>query len=648
MLNFDALNKLTELKQNIRASKDYAEGTVRGTKGRYGFVVLDDEREAFLDPDQMQRVFPGDRVEVSVDKNEKDQWEATLEKLISSDLKEFVGHYLDKGKGHFVAPDVPMLSRWIFLPPKNRSSAKDTDFIRCKITRHPYQDGKCQAKVTEVIGARSDKDIERRYTLCKFQLRDGWSKEQEEQTTALVSNPQPLDSDNFERQDLTELDFVTIDAETTLDMDDAVLAEANEHGWKLTVAIADPSAGIDLNSPLGKESLARAQTVYLPGNSAPMIPKELSHNSYSLVAGESRPALVAVINILNDGSIDNFEFCFATISSKAKLSYEQVSELIDTGIDTTKALSDSVQTSLQALAALSKARLEYRNQHALVMEDRPDYEYQLNDQGKIESIIKQERNTAQRMVEEAMLATNLCAGKYFSDNKLPALFSSHSGFKKDRLKQVKKLIKEDIGDLGGDVNELPTYQALIQKLQNTPEQAALLAVLKRQLRPSELVTEPKPHLGLGFEVYANVTSPIRRFNDLYNHLMFKQSFGFNDVPAITEDQLITLREQVGTGRIACRQLEQWLVCQYMSQFVGQEFTGTIAMVNSQGIGVKLVDSGVETFVQLRDRKNKDQKVEFSPERLILKIDDRAYHLDETIQVTIASIDEDRRQVLAKI
>ncbi len=647
MLNSDALSKLTELKQNIRATKDYAEGTVRGTKGRYGFVVLDDDREAFLDPDQMQRVFPGDRVEVSVTQNEKEQWEATLEKLISSDLNEFVGYYLDKGKGHFCAPDVPMLSRWIFLPPKARGGAKDTDFIRCKITRHPFQDGKCQAKVIDVIGARTDKAIERRYTISKFQLRDTWTQQQQEQLQSLVENPQQLDTEATLRADLTATPFVTIDAESTLDMDDAVFVETQPDGWKLMVAIADPTAGISLDSPLGKEALLRGQTVYLPGNSVPMMPSELSHNSYSLVAGEQRPALVATINIASNGEINNCEFCIATICSAAKLSYEQVSAFVDANTGA-EALSEAVQASLKALNDLAKARLSYRQDNALVMEDRPDYEYQLDDQGKIAEILKLERNSAQRMVEEAMLATNLCAGQYFSEQKISALFSSHSGFKKDRTKQVKRLLKEDLGELEGGINELPNYQKLIQKLQTTPEHSALLSVLKRQLRPSELVTEPKPHLGLAFPVYANITSPIRRFNDLYNHLLIKQSLGGSEVSSIAAEQLEALKEQMGVGRIACRQLEQWLVCQYMNQFVGKTFSGRVSMVNSQGIGVRLDDNGVDTFIQLRNRKNKEQKLEFNADRLTLKVDDQQFCLDDELSVTITSIDEDNRQVVAKL
>ncbi len=641
MLNSDALSQLTQLKQNIRESKDIAEGTVRGTKGRYGFVVLDDDREAFLDPDQMNRVFPGDRVEVSVTKNEKDQYEATLEKLLSSDLKEFVGSYLERGKGHFVVPDVPMLSRWIFLPPKARAKAGSGDFIRCRITRHPFEDSKSQAKVIELIGKRSDESIERSYIINKFQLRDTWSDKHNEQLESLQTNPQPLDLPEKERKDFTDIPFVTIDSESTKDMDDAIFAKAQDSGWQVFIAIADPSSGVGLDSPLGRESLARGQTIYFPGNSAPMIPDSLSQNTYSLVEGEKRPALVIELNVGADGTIENFEFSAATICSKAKLSYDFVSEFLD---DAKHELSDEIKQSLTALKGFADARLSYRQANALVMEERPDYEYQLNEQGKIANILRVDRNSAQKVVEESMLATNVVAGQFFANEKLTALYSTHAGFREDRLPQVTKLLAEEIGEDLGDLKDVKVYQKLISDLQADTEKSNLLSVLKRQLRPSELSFESNPHLGLGFQYYANITSPIRRFNDLYNHLVIKQYLGFGEMKPITDQQLETLKEQNSDGRYACRQLEQWLICQYMEQFIGSEYAGQISMVTSQGVGIRLDDNGVEVFVQLRDRKNKEQKVEFNPERLTLVIDGTPYVFDQQVTVKITEVDQDKRNI----
>jgi VacB/RNase II family 3'-5' exoribonuclease len=644
MLNSDALNQLSQLKQDIRASKDFAEGIIRGTKGRYGFVVLDDGREAFLDPDQMQRVFPGDRVEVSVTKNEKDQFEATLEKLIATELKEFVGSYLQKGKGHFVVPDVPFFNRWVFIAPKHRKNAKDGDFLRASITRHPFEDGKGQAKVLAVIGTPKDAFIERSYIINKFQRQDQFAPALIDAATAIAETPL---SEEPQRQDLTELPLVTIDSESTVDMDDALFAETTATGWRLVAAIADPTSGIDADSTLFKDAELRGQTLYFPGKSAPMMPPALAHETYSLLAKQQRPALCVELAINKTGSVESCQFMLATIESKAKLSYDAVSELIDTGTAQVE-IEPEIQQSLLALKAMADARLDYRKQNALVMEERPDYDYQVNETGKIVEILRHDRNSAQKIVEEAMLACNQSAGKYFAENNLPALFSTHLGFREDRVQQVQNLIKEALGDLPETLNELHTYRDLINRLQTQPELARFLSALKRQLSPSQLSTEEKPHLGLGFEQYANITSPIRRFNDLYNHLLIKSQLTGDAFKPIDETRLEQLRETISQGRSASRQLEQWLVCQYAQSLIGQEVDAQIAMVNSQGIGARVAASGVETFVQLRDRKNKEQKIEFSPEKLLLTVDGREFVLDTPIKIKITSVDLEQRQVIAAL
>lgn len=643
MLNSSALQQLTQLKQEIRSNKDMAEGVVRGSKGRYGFVRLDDDREAFLNPEEMQRVFPGDRVEVSLSKNEKDQYEAKLEKLISTELNEFVGQYLDRGNAHFAVPDVYGLSRWIFLPPKQRAKGKAGDFIRCKISRHPFQDGKCQAKVTEIIGKPEDEFIERKYTVSKHQLPDHWT----EQQLQLAQELENKTADNNAREDLTHLPFVTIDSPSTQDMDDAIYAEQAEDGWRLFVAIADPSDGITLDSILGQEALKRGQTVYLPGQYAPMIPSQLANGSYSLIEGQKRLALVAKVSIHNDGSVREFSISLATIVSAAKLSYDQVSQFIDTGEEQAP-LSNEIKESLTLLNQVAQARFQQRSSSALVMEDRPDYDYRVDEHGKIIDIVKTDRNSAQRIVEEAMLVTNQSAGEFFTKNNIPALYSTHLGFKPDRLAQVTKLLKEDLADSPENITELPGYVALIQQLQSNPENSGLFSVLKRQLRPSELSLEPAPHMGLGFNSYATITSPIRRFNDLYNHLALKHFLNNSKVEPLSSEMVSKLKDRLSAGRMACRELERWLISQYMQQHIDKSYNGIVAMINSQGIGVRLEENGVDAFIQLRDRKNKNQKIEFNPDRLTLTVDDVKYQFNDSVSVVITQIDQDRRQVLGKL
>lgn len=164
MLDKNALSQLQGLKDKIEAEKEYAEGTVKATRSRFGFVVLDDNREIFLPPDEMQRVLPGDRVSIVIkpaaakDKSGKDQSTAELEKLLSTSVNNFVGEVVQKGKAFFVAPDVPELmhfTRWLFIPPNARSGAKAGDLVQCQLQRHPFADGKPSVKCCSRLDRRN-------------------------------------------------------------------------------------------------------------------------------------------------------------------------------------------------------------------------------------------------------------------------------------------------------------------------------------------------------------------------------------------------------------------------------------------------------------------------------------------------------------
>ncbi len=636
MLKNDALNQLAQLKQSIRAAKELVQGRVRGTNGRFGFVVLDDGREAFLPPEAMQRVLPGDRVEVSLNETQPGKLEAELEKLISTELREFVGQYVVRGQGHFVQPDMPQFNRWIFLPPKNRGQAKDGDYLRCKISRHPFDsEGKAQARVLERIGSLADAGIEHSYIRAKFELPFHWTEATQQEARAAEEGLAELATG---REDLTDLPFVTIDAPTTRDMDDALYAEVNEEGWTLYTAIADPTSLIAEGSALDLAAQTRANTVYLPGEALTMLPENLSHRTFSLVENEIRPALVCRMEVGKEGTIHQYQFSEALIRSHQKLSYEGVAAQ-------TQGLPSEVKAELTELVStlyqLAQARQTYRGEHALLMEDRADYDLVLNAQRKIETIEKRERNNGHLIVEEAMLATNCCAGELLAQSG-GGLLSSHGGFREERLADAKTLIGESVPTLADtEITSLEGYRAVIRALHQDPALALNLGALKRMLRPSELTGEDKPHLGLGLEHYATVTSPIRRYNDYHNHRVLKAISRGEKSPAFAPELTEKLQAQIFKGRQACRQMEQWLVCQYMQDKLGQTFEGKVALVNSQGIGVRLDENGVDGFVLMR---TKQTKPEFDQVRLKLTLDGQSYQPDQPVTVKITGIDLDRRRI----
>jgi len=663
MLNNSALQQLAQLKTNLVASKDVAQGIVRSTTKRFGFVCLDDGREAFLDPEQMLRVLPDDRVEVEITINKKDQLEAKLEKLLSSPLTEFVGRYVNKGTNFFVEPDIHNFNRWLFVPPQDRKGLNVDEFVRCTIARHPFSDGKAQVKIVARLGKADEPGIENRYTLAKFQLPSEWTAPAQNQASSI--NWSPLVFDNGEL-DLTHLPFVTIDSENTRDMDDAIFITTNEKGWELITAIADPSKQIDFNSPLEAAARERASTTYLLGQSITMLPAELSHDTYSLVPEKKRPALICKMQISTSGEITNYEFVEAQIRSHYKLSYQAVADDLN-GVKSLKdagfTVSDDVKAMLTNLQTFAKKRAEYRLEHALVMDDKPDYFFILNDQKKIDHVDKRERNVAHRMIEEAMLVTNICAGELFVRNPGYGIFSTHIGFRPERLNDAISLITEDRPDLiaagltANDLTQLDKFQALFKELRinskidspaYNPKNAQLLSLLQRMLQAGSLSFEPIPHFGLGFNAYAMITSPIRRYNDFYNHLAIKRILR-DEPPQEVDPAFLSsqLQEQLNQGRQACRYLELWLQCQFMTQQIDTLHTATIGLINSNGIGVRLDDLGIEGYAMLAPRDG-DIKAQFDSRRLSLTIEGKTYRLDEKVNVLVKEVDVIKRKIALEV
>jgi len=658
MLNNSALQQLAQLKTTLVAQKDIAQGVVRSTTKRFGFVALDDGREAFLDPEQMLRVLPDDRVEVEITTNAKDQLEAKLEKLIASTLTTFVGRYVNKGNNFFVEPDIFNFNRWLFVPPQDRKGLAVDDLVHCTITRHPFSDGKAQVRILSRLGKADEPGVENRYTIAKYALPNEWSVPAQSQASGI--NWSPLVFDNGEL-DLTHLPFVTIDSENTRDMDDAIYIASNDQGWELITAIADPTKQIDFASPLEVAARERASTVYLLGQSITMLPGELSHDTYSLVPEKKRPVLICKMQIAHNGEISQYEFAEAKIRSQHKLSYQAVADdlngaknLVDAGFT----VSDEVKALLCTLKEFAQVRADYRQEHSLVMDDKPDYYFILNDQKKIDHVDKRDRNIAQRMIEEAMLVTNICAGELFLKNPGYGIFSTHIGFRTERLNDAISLIAEDRPDLiaagltAADLTQLDKFQALLKELRtnpdNNPKNSPLLSLLQRMLQAGTLSFEPVPHFGLGFKAYAMVTSPIRRYNDFYNHLAIKRILRGEPSIEIDANLLSTqLQEQINLGRQACRYLELWLQCQFMTQHMDTLHEASIGLVNSNGIGVRLDDLGIEGYCMLAPRDG-EIKAHFDSRRLSLSIEGKTYRLDEKVFVLVKEVDVVKRKIALEV
>lgn len=639
MLNNDAMAQLKGLKQQIEAQKEHAEATVKGTQNRYGFAVVGDGREVFIPPDEMLKVLPGDRVRICIrpatGPKANGRTVADVEKLLDSPLDHFVGRVVSKGKAMFVDPDVPNLNRWLFIPPHARNGAKTGDWVECAILRHPIRDGKPSAKVMAVLGDASTPGIENRYCAARAGIQWQWP---EKRVQALVEHAGALKPlDDSDRTDLTHLAFISVDAARTQDIDDALYAEVTNDGWVLYVAVADPTAYLSNAPGIDEELRLRGTSVYFHGDMVPMLPEPISQELCALAEEETRPALVCRITVSDAGEVGEYEFLKAVVRSRAKLTYAAVDRYVTGNNDELIAWSNPLEALVQAYRALRRRREE----HELVMEDRREYRWHLNDDKQIDHIEASDKRASQHLVEECMIAANRCAAHFLAMADARGPFVIHPGFRKDRIEEAREFLGKHKPELAEEPLEtLAGYQKVLSSLARDPGPLPLRGMINRLLTRAELSTSPAEHMGMALQAYTNFTSPLRKYLDFLVHRQIKAVLEGKNADTVADADLQGINEAIGRSRQAAQNAERWLAANYLQRLAteGQAlFRGSICHINSSGFTVRLQDNGLEGLVDLRSDA---EKFSFDKWTASLTSTTRRFQLDQEVEVTFTGASAD--------
>lgn len=648
MLDPNALQQLKQLKQDIEDSKERLTGVIRAGNGRFGFAAcgLPDgtSKDVFITPDEMNKVMPGDIVNLLVVKDEKGKDQGLIEGIKHSDFNECFGIYRIKGSNHFVQVDQGKWSRWLFVPPQKRApkadhGAQEGSYVKANLTRHPYPDGKAQVSIQSNFGNAESAGIEARFTAAKLSLPQQWS----DAAIAEADNNIRRDDDGFNREDLTHLAFVTIDAVNTLDMDDAVYAEQNGDAIRLYVAIADPDVYVPFDGELDKQARLRASSIYLPGGGIPMLPPALSQQVCSLTADQQHKALVAVLDISPEGELVSQTFKLAIICSRAKLSYDAVSQLLDGQQSDIEA---TLQDSLKCINEVAKARHQWRRTHALIGQERPDYAISLDDNKKICAIRKVDRNTAQNMIEECMLTTNLAAAQLLADLG-QGIFSIHPGFRPEQINEAKLIIDKYLPELEAlDFTDTAHYKTLIDAANSDVTDAPIVSLIQRRLIPGSFSHEAKSHFGLGVKHYATITSPIRRYADLINLRLIKAHLADKTCELPLADIAAQINQQSSLIRQASNNTEHWMKIDWLAQQnIHESVAATIINFRHTAITVRLDDWGIIANVDMRKSK---RGYNFQSLEGTANVGDLKLTLDANIPVLIERIDQQNKEVFVKL
>ncbi|RNK29561.1 ribonuclease R [Neisseria meningitidis] len=625
-----AADKLDLVKCRVEAHKD-----------GFGFAVPlmpTGEGDFVLYERQMRGVMHGDIVTVRpVGIDRRGRCEGTVLDIVERAQSKVVGRfYMDRGVA-ILEPEDKRLNQSIVLEPDGvaRFKPESGQVIVGEIEVYPEQNRPAVAKIIEVLGDYADSGMEIEIAVRKHHLPHQFS---EACAKAVKKIPDHVrKSDLKGRVDLRDLPLVTIDGETARDFDDAVFAEKIGRNYRLVVAIADVSHYVRPDDAIDTDAQERSTSVYFPRRVIPMLPENLSNGICSLNPNVERLCMVCDMVITYAGNIKEYRFYPAVMRSHARLTYNQVWKWLSGGI------GHPFKAQIDTLYKLFKILQKKRFERGAVEFDSIETQMLFDDNGKIEKIVPVVRNDAHKLIEECMLAANVCAADFLLKNKHTALFRNHLGPTPEKL----AALREQLGllglQLGGGDNPSPKdYAALAGQFKGRPDAELLQVMMLRSMQQAVYEPHCDGHFGLAYEAYAHFPSPIRRYPDLTVHRAIKAVLNQQTYTPKKSWQALGVHTSFCERRAddASRDVENWLKTYYMRDKVGEVFEGKISGMTSFGIFVTLDGIHIDGLVHISDLG--EDYFNFRPEIMAIEGERSGirFNMGDRVAVRVARADLD--------
>ena len=576
-------------------------GRTEGHKDGFGFLLRDDGGgDIFLAPKEMRGVLHGDRVMVRITGTDRrGRPEGKIVEVLERVNARIVGRVLVEHGVRMVAPENRRLAQDILLAPGGKR-AEAGQVVTVELIAQPSRTSRPVGRIVEVLGNYADPGMEIEIALRKHELPFEFSAGARAQTRKLPNVVRK--KDRAGRADVTKLPLVTIDGDTARDFDDAVYCERRGKGWRLLVAIADVSHYVEADSPLDVDARERGNSVYFPRRVIPMLPEKLSNGLCSLNPQVERLCMIADMDISGRGEIGEYRFYPAVMFSHARLTYDFVAAALYNGDKKARAELKPLLPHLQELDRLFHALLTARARRGAIDFETAETRMEFDDQGKIARIVPETRNDAHRLIEECMLAANVCASDFLQAHKHPALYRIHEGPAPEKLEKLRAFLGEfGLALAGGDAPTAKDYAALLDKTKARPDAQLLQTVMLRSLRQAVYSPDNVGHFGLAYDAYTHFTSPIRRYPDLLVHRAIKAVLqGKCYDPGNWEEIGMSCSATERRADEATRDVVAWLKCYYMRDCIGECFSGSVSAVVPFGLFVALDDIFIEGLVHVSD------------------------------------------------
>ncbi len=627
-------------------------GIIRVSKKGFGVLVPEKTggEEIFVYGKKLNGAMHNDKVMVRIQEKgyNGQRAEGTVIRILARNTRELVGTFT---RGRHLTQVIPDDSRQIYpiyVKTSRKWKAREGDKVLVRISAWPERDKVAEGKIIEILGSKGENGVELKVLAKKHGLRLDFPATVLEEARA--NSLTVTAEETAGRRDLRNWPMVTIDGEDAKDLDDAVSIKKTPIGYRLGVHIADVSHYVKEDSKLDKEAFKRGTSVYLLDKVLPMLPAELSNDICSLNPRVERLAISCLMDIDSDGQVTNYELCKSLIQIDERMTYSEVNRILTDNPPDLRDKYGQLTEKFFLMKELSDILRRSRLNRGMLDFDFPESKVSVDEEGFPLEIKKADRGPGEMLIEDFMIKANEVVAEHLHNLGLPALYRVHEKPDEEAISELNKVLAVFGHKVKGHKVSPALFQGILEDIKGRPEEQMISLMILRSMKHASYLPEPRGHFGLASPFYCHFTSPIRRYPDLVVHrvLSLLLDGGMNArKKSVFEKKMGIYGEQSSLQETKAEEAERELLdmkkAQYMSQFIGEEFSARISSVQSFGFFVAL-ENTVEGLVHISSIA--DDYYLFSDRTYTLRgrHSGRKFAIGDTVRVQLVKVNVDEGKI----